>query len=124
MVEELEGKQYFSTPTPVRSPPGAMTPENAIANSERPQRFRHAVEGCGVIASGVSECYESFTLKVLFVRDAVATFVLVVTESFTDVSRAAGAAVRALRGNPRPVQLSAHNLLSLTSDFRSPTSEF
>lgn len=124
MVEELEGKQYFSRPTPVRSPPGAMTPENAIANCERPQRFRHAVEGCGVVASGVSECYESFTLKVLSIGSSPPIFADVMTEVFTNISRGAGAAVRALRGNHRPVQFSAHNLLSLTSDFRSPTSEF
>jgi hypothetical protein len=99
-----------------------MTPQYAIAECERPQRFRHAVEGCGVVASGVSDCYESFTLKVLFVRDVVATFARVMTETFTDVSRAAGAAVRALRENSRPPQFSACNLLSLTSDFRILTS--
>ena len=95
-----------------------MTPHTAIAERERPQRFRHAVEGCGVVARGVSDCYESFTLKVLFVRDVVATFARVMTETFTDLSRAAGAAVRALRGNHRPVQFSARNLLSLFSDIR------
>ena len=102
-----------------------MTPEYAIAPCERPQRFRHAVEACGVVAKSVSDCYESFTLKALFVRDVVATLARVMTEVFAVNSRGAGAAVRALRGNNRPRQFSAHNLLFLTptSDLRPLTSE-
>ena len=89
-----------------------MTPQNDIAERQRPHDYRRAA---GVV------CYESFTLKVLFVRDVVATFARVMTETFTDLSRAAGAAVRALRGNHRPVQFSARNLLFLTptSDLRN-----
>ena len=101
-----------------------MTPTNAIAECERPQRFRHAVEGRGVVAKRVSDCYESFTLSSLFARGRVATFARVMTEAFTDISRGAGAAVRALRGNSRPLQFSACNLLFLTptSDLRTLTS--
>jgi hypothetical protein len=89
-----------------------MIPPIAIAERERPQNHRRAAGGA---------CYESFTLKGLFVRDVVATFARVMTETFTDLSRAAGAAVRALRGNHRPLQFSARNLLFLTptSDFRT-----
>ena len=94
-----------------------MTPTNAIAECERPQRFRHAVEGLGVVARGVSDCYESFTLKALFARGPVATFARVMTEVFAVNSRGASAAVRALRGNRRPLPFSAHNLLSFTSDL-------
>jgi len=99
-----------------------MTPEYAIAECERPQRFRHAVEGCGVVAKRVSDCYESFTLKTLFARGALATFARVMTEAFTIISRGAGAAVRALRGNSRPLQFSAQNVLRLSADFRPLTS--
>ena len=102
-----------------------MTPTNAIAECERPQRFRHAVEGSGVIARSVSDCYESFTLSSLFARDVVATFARVMTEAFTNISRDAGAAVRVLRGNHRPLPFSAHNVLFLTptSDLQPPNSE-
>ena len=96
-----------------------MTPHTAIAERERPQRFRHAVEGCGVVARGVSDCYESFTLKALSERGEDAIVSGVMTEVFAVNSRGAGAAVRALRGNHRPLQFSARNLLFLT-----PTSEF
>lgn len=101
-----------------------MTPENAIANCERPQRFRHAVEGCGVVASGVSECYESFTLKVLSIGSPPLIFAGVMTEDFTNISRGAGAAVRALRGNHRPLQFSAHNMLSLTANRQLTSANF
>lgn len=97
-----------------------MTPEYAIANSERPQGFLHAVEGSGVVARNVSDCYESFTLNALFARGEVATIGCVMTEAFTNNSRGAGAAVRALRGNIRPRQFSAQNVLSFTSDLRLP----
>ena len=100
-----------------------MIPTNAIAECERPQRFRHAVEGSGVVARSVSDCYESFTLNALFARGEVATFVRVMTEAFTINSRGAGAAVRALRENSRPRQFSARNVLSLTSDLRPLTSD-
>jgi hypothetical protein len=90
-----------------------MIPPIAIAERERPQNHRRAAGGA---------CYESFTLKGLFARGQPSIFDGVMTEAFTDVSRAAGAAVRALRGNNRPRQFSAHNLLSSTSDFRILTS--
>ena len=94
-----------------------MTPENAIAYSERPPILRAAV---GVLACRErgAECYESFTLKVLSIGSPPPIFPGVMTEDFTDISRGAGAAVRALRGNHRPLQFSAHNLLFLT-----PTSD-
>ena len=105
--------------------PRAMTPTNAIAECERPQKFSHAVEGSGVIARSVSDCYESFTLSSLFARDVVATFARVMTEALTNISRGAGAAVRVLRGNHRPLPFSAHNVLFLTptSDLRPPNSD-
>ncbi len=100
-----------------------MIPQHAIAECERPQRFRHAVEGRGVVARGVSDCYESFTLKVLSIGPPPRIFPGVMTEAFTNISRGAGAAVRARRRNYRPLSFSAHNLLSLTSDFRPLTSD-
>ena len=98
-----------------------MTPQNAIAECERPQRFLHAVEGWNASWNWRAFCYESFTLKALSERGEDAIVSGVMTEAFTDISRGAGAAVRALRGNHRPLQFSARNLLFLTptSDLRN-----
>lgn len=104
-------------------PQRAMTPTHAIAPSERPQRFRHAVEGCGVVARGVSHCYESFTRKVLSIVSPPPIFHGVMAEAFTINSRGAGAEVRALRGNSRPLQFSAQNMLRFSAGFRSPISQ-
>jgi hypothetical protein len=121
MVARGWGGAHFTQVTHRELSPGAMTPHTAIAERERPQRFRHAVEGCGVVAKSVSDCYESFTLSSLFSRGPVATFARVMTEAFTDISRGAGAAVRARRGNHRPFQLSAQNVLSSFSNRQLQT---
>jgi hypothetical protein len=86
-----------------------MTPHTAIAERERPQNIRRAA---GVV------CYESFTLKALSERGEDAIVSGVMTEVFAVNSRGAGAAVRALRGNHRPLQFSARKLLSFSSDIR------
>jgi hypothetical protein len=87
-----------------------MIPPIAIAERERPQNHRRAAGGA---------CYESFTLKGLFARRQPSIFDGVMTEAFTIIERGAGAAVRARRGNHRPMSFSARNLL-----FPTPTSEF
>ena len=101
-----------------------MTPTNAIAECERPQRFRHAVEGWNASWNWRTFCYESFTLKALFARGPVATFARVMTEVFADISRGAGAAVRALRGNHRPLQFSACNVLFFTANRQLTSAHF
>jgi hypothetical protein len=86
-----------------------MIPPIAIAERERPQNHRRAAGGA---------CYESFTLKGLFARGRPSIFAGVMTEAFTIIERGAGAAVRARRGNHRPMSFSARNLLILSSDIR------
>jgi hypothetical protein len=91
-----------------------MNPIDAIAERERPPKFRRAA---GIF------CYESFTLKALSIGSSPPIFPGVMTEAFTNISRGAGAAVRALRGNHRPREFSAHNVLRLSADFRLLSSE-
>ena len=100
-----------------------MTPQYAIAYSERPPILRPAV---GVLACRErgAECYDSFTLKVLSIGSPPLIFAGVMTEDFTNISRGAGAAVRALRGNHRPLQFSAHNMLSLTANRQLTSANF
>jgi hypothetical protein len=98
-----------------------MTPRHAIAECEWPLKCAFAA-GVNVYPD-LAKCYESFTLKVLSIGPPPRIFPGVMTEAFTNISRGAGAAVRALRGNYRPRQFSAHNLLSLTSGFRPLTSD-
>jgi hypothetical protein len=87
-----------------------MTLPIAIAARVWPQNFRRAAGGA---------CYESFTLKGLFARGRARNLSGVMTEAFTIIERGAGAAVRARRGNSRPLSFSARNLLFLptTSEF-------
>ena len=82
-----------------------MNPHIAIAACEWPQKFCRAAGGA---------CYESFTLKVLSARGLARMVRGVMTEAFTIIERGAGAAVRARRGNYRPLSFSARNLLLLT----------
>jgi hypothetical protein len=89
-----------------------MNPIDAIAERERPPNFRRAA---------VILCYESFTLKVLSIGSSPPIFPGVMTEAFTNISRGAGAAVRARRGNHRPFQLSAQNVLSSFSNRQLQT---
>jgi hypothetical protein len=98
-----------------------MTPTTAIAERERPHDYRPAAGGWNASLNWRAFCYESFTLKALSERGEDAIVSGVMTEAFTDISRGAGAAVRALRGNHRPLQFSARNLLFLTptSDLRN-----
>jgi len=97
-----------------------MTPQYAIAYSERPPILRAAVGILACCERG-AECYESFTLKVLSIGPSPPIFVGVMTETFTGNSRGAGAAVLALRGNHRPLQLSAQNVLSSFSNRQLQT---
>jgi hypothetical protein len=91
-----------------------MTPQNDIAERERPHDYRPAAGVWNASLNWRAFCYESFTLKALSERGEDAIVSGVMTEAFTDISRGAGAAVRALRGNHRPLQFSARNLLFLT----------
>ena len=95
-----------------------MTPQNDIAERERPHDYRPAAGVWNASPNLRTVCYESFTLKALSERGEDAIVSGVMTEAFTDISRGAGAAVRALRGNHRPLQFSARNLL-----FPTPTSD-
>jgi hypothetical protein len=93
-----------------------MSPQIAIAERERPPVFCPAVAASIAPVRRGEVCYESFTLKGLSAGPLPPIFPGVMTEAFTNISRGAGAAVRALRGNYRPLQFSAHNVLSLTAD--------
>jgi len=100
-----------------------MPPDNAIASRERPRNFCRVAEG--ILHSARAEvCYESFTVNSLFARGSVATFARVMTEAFTNISRGAGAAVRALRGNHRSPQFSACNLLFFTANRQLTSANF
>ena len=101
-----------------------MTPTNAIAECERPQRFRHAVEGWNASWNWRTFCYESFTLKALSGMGSDAIVSGVMTEVFAVNSRGASAAVRALRGNHRPLQFSACNVLFFTANRQLTSAHF
>ncbi len=100
-----------------------MTPEYAIAECDRPLVCRPAAGSRIAPSSRGAFCYESFTRKVLSIGSLPPIFPGVMTEAFTDISRGAGAAVRALRGNHRPREFYAHNVLRLSADFRLLSSE-
>jgi hypothetical protein len=112
-----EGAFYWRNQNPLY-PHGAMTPVYAIAMSERPPMFYPAAGRRIAPSSRGAFCYESFTRKVLSIGSLPPIFPGVMSEAFTNTSRGAGAAVRALRGNNRPRQFSARKLLSFSSDIR------
>ncbi|MFM8718007.1 MAG: hypothetical protein ACKOFH_00505, partial [Chthoniobacterales bacterium] len=90
-----------------------MIRQHAIAECERPQRFRHAVEGSGVVARSVSDCYESFTFKRLWSGGVLRIFARVMTgrkpTSRTTSRGIFPARAQARANNFAPRQLSAQN---------------
>lgn len=99
-----------------------MTPTNAIATCERPLSFRPAAGGRAISGPRSSLCYESFTLNALSLGGVPRIFARVMTGR-KPTSRTASSGVfrpseRASLGNFAPLQFSAQNVLSLTSDLR------
>jgi hypothetical protein len=97
-----------------------MIPCKAIADCERPL-INPCAAGVPVYSASGQVCYENFTLKALSIGSSSPIFPGVMTEVFTNISRGAGAAVWALRGNHRPLQLSAQNVLSSFSNRQLQT---
>ena len=104
-----------------------MTPTNAIATCERPLSFRPAAGGRIVSGRRASLCYESFTLKALRSGGSPRIFARVMTgrkpTSRTAIRGVLSARAQAHPNNFAPRQLSAQNVLSLTSDIRNQTSD-
>ena len=105
-------------------PHGAMIPQHAIADCERPLKCAFAAGGAAY--PGRAKCYESFTLMGLWFGGVPRIFALVMTgrkpTSRTTSRGVFSAHAQARANNFAPRQLSAQNVLSLTSDLRLPTS--
>ena len=96
-----------------------MTPEQAIATSDRPQLLTYAA---GVVVHlGRVKCYESFTLNALWCGRSPRIFARVMTgrkpTSRTATRSAFVASAHMRRTNLHTMQFSAQNVLSLTFDF-------
>lgn len=103
-----------------------MTPQNDIAERERPHDYRPAAGG-SVYSGWVGKCYESFTLNDLSFVWSLRTFARVMTGR-KSTSRTATAGVFSSHHRAQTTifalsQLSAQNVLRLSDDFRLLSSE-